>query len=232
MSDPEALWRLSEHDVQYVAARNALKALPQDLEQQRRRANAAAQAREQADAALADLKKREHKEEHRLSELRTAKERAEKALRQGFGDYQAAERQVAQTAALIDEVETGILELLEAREEAEETLEAARAEAAEQAAALAEAEATLPDRTAALKAEATALYAARTPLRAEISELSLRTYDRVVKQYVPAVVPILKDACKACHRVAGPRAEQTLRKGEAVSCTGCGRLLVLEDQMG
>ena len=74
-------------------------------------------ARMRLEQSLSEERAAERSTHRDLEQVRTYRSRAQRALEQGLGDPEAAQRQLDQTSAQIDDLETALLERLEAQEE-------------------------------------------------------------------------------------------------------------------
>lgn len=195
----------------------------------------ATEAVERAERALRDLQQQRQAgvdEERELSrKLHRYRDRRTSALRvleSGQGDPDAAQRQLDQCDAIIDETETAVLELLERQDALSGSLEAA--------------EAALSATRDHLEALANALPATLEGLRAELAErederqrelaaLDASTadrYERLVARRGTAVARVEGGACSACRRVIQAQHLADLRRGLIQPCHSCNRWLIPE----
>jgi len=177
----------------------------------------------------AALKKAEHATQRGLEQARTYRSRAERALQQGLGDADAAQRQLESTSDQIDELETQMLEHMEAAD----SLAAARAAAEVAVEKAVEAHATLMKTWAselATQEQRAADESARLQELAAGVPADLRDrYESHRAKRRWAVAVIREGACNACNKVVRQQHISDLRRGLLKPCLGCNRFLVLAE---
>ncbi len=127
-----------------------------------------------------------------------------------------------------DDLETGILEGLEAIEQlGDEVEKLAAAESAAQA-ALAEVENELAGELAELAEHIVAVEAAKAELRAQVPADLLKTYDTLLRQKNNlAVVKVVDGVCQGCRmELPGQDYDRFKRTTGIFKCSTCGRILV------
>jgi predicted nucleic acid-binding Zn-ribbon protein len=167
-------------------------------------------------AALAD--------KARLYEQRRAG--ALRALETGAGSADAAQRQLEQCEAILDETETAQLEALERQDSAAEAVRGAHELAAAERASLEATDAALPSRLSEASAARAEAEERRTAAREPLPAHTLSRYDALQARRGTAVAYIEDGACRACRRTAGKGQEQEILRGRLEACRSCGRWLV------
>lgn len=227
MNEPDLIRRLADLDLridrldrQHEAAAATLPAAQQVLDAATEEVNDAAEA-------LARLRERERTTAREAEQYVKRGATATRALEQGLGDSEAAQRQIDQCATILDDLETRQLEIMEALEQAEATLQARTAVQAERQAELDQIQAALPNQLAELQSARRALEPPRAHARGELpKDLGLR-YDLIRKKKRTAAAPLVEDdSCDAC-RLRAPMMEASdVRRGLLRTCRGCGRFLI------
>ncbi len=228
----DELVRLRDMDTRDRAAERARREA-EKLRQARRDAEGVIDAARaevaRIEAEKAALKKAEHATQRDLEQARTYRSRAERALQQGLGDADAAQRQLESTTEQIDELETHMLEHMEAADALSEELGAAEI-AVEKAV---EAHGTLMETWESELATQEQLAADETArleeLRAGLPSDLRDRYDghRAKKRWAVAI--IREGACNACNKVVRQQHISDLRRGLLKPCLGCHRYLVLAE---
>jgi uncharacterized protein len=180
-----------------------------------------------AEAALGAIREEERAAARDVGLYEKRRAAASRALSEGLGDPDAAQRQVEQCAAILDDLETRQLELMESAEAASGVLTAARSDRDTHARAAAAVEAELPPGLAAIDAARAAVQPDRDAARAALpKELGLR-YDLVRTKKRTAVAELRPDdTCLGC-RLRAPTVEAAdARRGLLRACRGCGRFLI------
>ena len=179
---------------------------------------------------LFDTNRSEERALHRrLEAARGHRGNALRLLETGQGDPEGAQRQLDKSSALIDELETEMLEVLEAQDGLSTSLEAAKSAQAAKEAHLAELEAAQP----AIEEEVTLALASDAEARAPVwsaldADLQQRYQDFRAKR-MWAVSRIRDNACNACNKVVRQQHIADLKRGLIAPCMGCRRWLVLPD---
>ncbi|TVQ93858.1 MAG: hypothetical protein EA397_03655 [Deltaproteobacteria bacterium] len=189
-------------------------------------AHATAEASETA-KALAGLREAERSASREVTLYQKRRAAATRALEQGLGDPEAAQRQVEQCAQIIDEFETRQLELLEAIETAQQTLAERQRVQSEAEQALGQHIVEAGEALAAIEAQRGRLQPQRDRAHEALpKDLGLR-YDLVRSKKGSAVAALQDDdSCSTC-RLRAPMAEASeIRRGLLKSCRGCGRYLL------
>ncbi len=185
-------------------------------------------ARDAAKAALDAAKAEERVNNRELDSYAQKRDATKRMIDDGSApNYAAAERQLANCIALVDELETKGLELLD------------RVDATTRA--LAEAEKVLVDAVAAERAARQALAARDAPLRVELTAaLQAREgawaelpfdyqtpYSELRRRKRVALVNVEEGTCTVCHmRVAPQKLNEVMMKKAVHTCVGCGGYLL------
>ncbi len=197
--------------------------------------NAAIQAHKDAvaarDAAKAtlDARKTEDRANNReLDSYAQKRDTTKRMIDEGTApDYAAAERQLANCIAKVDELETRGLELLDALEADTAALAAAeevrkKAEAAEK-----EARQALGARDASLRVELTAALKDREAAWKELPVDYQVPYSELRRKKRPALVTVVENTCTTCHmRVPAQKLNEVQMNRAVHACVGCGGYLL------
>lgn len=227
MSDTEALDTLDRVDRERARFRLDAERLESEL---RDTATALAARRAEEDAARAGfeaLRTEERATERRIDELRDKKRSATRILETGAGDPAAAQRQIDRCDALVDEVETELLGLLDRLDAAKRSFDEATARRvrAEQVAGTVGVE--MPPRIQDLRARETA---AQADVDARLSGLATELRNRYLGLREKGRWPVarVKDGkCDACSMTTPPQTVVDLKRGRLLECHGCRRWLLL-----
>jgi len=230
--DLERLATIDTLDRSSHATRRRRDKARRDVTEASEAVTAAEAALARAEQALSENKTVERGLQRRLDEGRRHRGNALRLLETGQGDPAGAQRQLEKSTALIDELETELLEVLEVQDErsaaveaATEALRAARARHGELSQALPGIEA---DAEAALAADA----AARAPVYDELPSDVQSRYDSFRAKNKWAVARVVRDACNACYKVVQQQHVSDLKRGIIKPCMGCHRWLVVEEATG
>ena len=179
-----------------------------------------------AEGVLAENREAQLTLQRSLAEHQRNRDSATRLLETGQGNPEAAERQVARCEALIDEVETDILELLEAQDGLADTRAAADA-AAQAAVATRDRLATeVPEATAALDAQMRSVSAERDALFSELPGHTQRRYSDFRARGKWAVSRMSGHACDACQMELPAQQRGDLRRGLIEPCRRCHRWVI------
>lgn len=185
-------------------------------------------ARDAAKVALEKAKTEERVNNRELDSYAQKRDATKRMIDDGSApNYAAAERQLANCIALVDELETKGLDLLDAVDAATAALAAAEkarvdADAAERAARQA-----LAARDAPLRVELTAAMQAREGAWAELPHDYQVPYSDLRRRKRVALVNVDDGSCSVCHmRVAPQKLNEVLLKRAVHTCVGCGGYLL------
>lgn len=190
----------------------------------------ASAARQAIDDQLAALKKEEKAHAAELTRLENLLAAANRALAEGMGDPDVAQRQIEKCSDLIDEHETGVLEIMETRDDLIEQGEAAKTAEAEAAANAADTRSSLLPQIDAFVAETKAKDGERTTLVAALPRDIRNQYTSIHSQRGSALAELVDETCTACRHVVPLMRGSDVRAGRLVHCDGCGRWLYVEPQ--
>jgi predicted nucleic acid-binding Zn-ribbon protein len=159
----------------------------------------------------------------------TRKQGALRALEQGMGSSDAAERQVQQCGDIIDGLEERQLELMELEASEARAVSTTEQGQRDAEAALTEAKQRLVSELERMNGERTELRATRSHLHLQLDREIQNRYDLLRTRKGTAVATVVDGFCRTC-RIAPPRQELAdLRRGLMHSCRGCGRYLVVRE---
>ena len=191
--------------------------------------NEAMRARDAAQAALDEARAREGALIRKLDAYRSRKAGALRVLETGAGDPSAAERQIEQCDAIVDESETELLYVMEELDTLRAALEDAEKALAQAGVARAEVDRESPGRVAALESEHASLQARRDALFAGLPHDLQQRYPLVRKRRRTAVAHVQKDnSCAGCRMQVGLQQVADIKRGLLENCRGCGRWLMAE----
>lgn len=181
-------------------------------------------ARDAAKNALAALKDKERANNRELDSYSQKRDTTKRMIDEGTApDYAAAERQLANCLAKVDELETIGLELLDAIDAANAALKAAEAERAKAEAAEKDARAALAARDGGLRAELSAALAEREARWKELHHEYHPAYTEQRRRKRIALVNVVEGVCTACQMRVAPQKIVETQLGKGVhTCAGCG----------
>ena len=226
----DRLWTLRGLDEELVTLNAALRRFPEERAAIARQLAGERAPLDQAKARLAELQKQRRAVEQEISGLTETERKFQNQLMavKKNEEYKALQHEIAGVRGQRSDLETRVLEHLEAedRENAERPalergLAAAEQEAAARLARIDAEERADRERVAALEAERSGFVAGLQP--------AVRSrYERVRGSLDGrALVAIVKGACGGCFRAQPPQVIQEARKRDRVlSCEGCGRMLL------
>lgn len=185
-------------------------------------------ARDAAKAALDALKVTERANNRELDSYVQKRNTTKLMLDDGSApDYGAAERQLANCIAKVDELETIGLDLLDSVEAATAVLAAAEKALAESIAAESDARKALGARDAPLRVELTAALAAREAQWKHLPNDYHVPYNELRRRKRPALVNVQDNTCVVCHMRVAPQKLNEVQLDRAVhACVGCGGYLL------
>jgi hypothetical protein len=231
MSDEiDRLWTLYGLDEEAHGVRAALARFPEQHRELERRVVEAGERLERAKAHLVDLQKQRRDLERRAGELgeQERKFQAQLPSVKKNEEYTALLHEIEATRGKRSALETEVLERMEGEEQVQQerpALERALATAREDAAARTR---VLEAEQAEQQARLDALEARRGAGLQDLPPATRARYERVhASRDGRAVVPIEKGACGGCFRTLPPAVlQEARRRDHALSCEGCGRLMV------
>lgn len=207
----------AEHE-RLVAATNAAIAAHKD----------AIATRDAAKAALDALKTTERANNRELDSYVQKRNTTKRMLDDGSApDYGAAERQLANCIAKVDELETIGLDLLDRIEATTAELRAAEKLLAESIVAEGDARKALGARDAPLRVELTAAMAERDVQWKQLPADYHVPYNELRRRKRQALVNFQDNTCVVCHmRVPPQKANETQMNRAVHTCVGCGGYLL------
>jgi hypothetical protein len=141
-------------------------------------------------------------------------------------EYFAAAKEIEYNEKDVKEIETNLMQLLEAVEGIAAELTELTAKRDEQYAGIERCRAELAVRTQEVDAELASCRKRRAELEARVDRRILRRYDRVRTRFADAVVKVENEACTGCHVSLPPQVYINLLKGEEfMDCPNCMRIL-------
>lgn len=224
-------WALHELDEQAMRHEAELAKLPEPRRAAAARVAAARAKLAALDARMAEQQKRRREFERETDALLEQEQRFEKQKNAVTNQqqFEAIGHEIANVHAKRSDLETQVLELMEAEERA-------TAERPELAHVLARAEAEAGDVAARMdaaerehRAALDGLDASRAETVAALPAALQSRYQRLrTSRAGRAVAAVEKNACGACFRGLSPHALQEAKRRDALLvCDGCGRLMLL-----
>lgn len=225
-------------DLDQVTALGAIDAVLDDLDKQlakqRARVPAADAAIEViqgqidvAKAALKAVKTEERATARAVERYEKRRAQAQRALDSGMGDPAAADRQVQQCSAIIDDLEGTQLEQMEAVEQAAATVATAEADLVQATADRAVDAEQAPPIIEDLSARRAVKQAERDALEPQI-HAEIRNRYAILRAKKKTAVSLMQDStCIPCRRTVPMQDASDVRRGLLKSCRNCGRYLVM-----
>lgn len=195
-----------------LAAESEVKAASQHLED---RQNAAKRTRLE-ELALQD-KVRTYEHQRRM---------AIRALEQGAGSADAAERQIEQCDRILDEAETQILQLMEDQERITDEIEAAQSALTEVTEVLTEQERDVPTEIGSYRTEYQHHKTRRSEAFSKLEQDLQERYKKLRERRGTAVSLIKNKSCHRCGRVVQAQHLGDILGGKIMPCHGCARWLI------
>ncbi|MEZ4238893.1 MAG: hypothetical protein R3F59_22625 [Myxococcota bacterium] len=230
MNDEEILGQLQqlhEIDREIAGHQAAIDKANRKLADAEQAVAAAGTARDEAAAALEANRAEERAGLRRLEDLRRSRASALRILESGAGSAEAAERQLENCDALIDEGETAQLELLEAQDGLVAALKKAESALSASQADLRLRAGEAPEVVAEHAAAKAAREAARGPVADALPRDVKERYQSFRQRGRWAVARVKADkTCEACAMVVQPQMVADLARGRVVACHGCHRWLL------
>jgi predicted nucleic acid-binding Zn-ribbon protein len=180
--------------------------------------------------ALTALKNEERSLQRKLHLYRDRRNSAIRILESGVGDFTAAERQVAQCDDILDNTETLLLEALETHDALDEDIEQREAALVDAQAGLTVVTAESTSTIDACNAEWREIVAKREVDWATLEREFHHKYENLLRRKKYAVAPIYQGACHGCQRVIQRQEAADVKRGLLMTCRGCHRWLVLEEE--
>ena len=195
-----------------LASESEVKAASQHLED---RQNAAKRTRLEELALQDKVRTYEHQ-----------RNMAVRALEQGAGTADAAERQIEQCDRILDDAETQILQLMEDQERITDEIEAAQSALAAVTEVLTEHERDVPGEIQGYRAEYQQHKTRRTEAFARLEPDKQERYKKLRERRGSAVALIKDKSCHRCGRVVQSQHLGDILKGKIMPCHGCARWLI------
>jgi predicted nucleic acid-binding Zn-ribbon protein len=148
-----------------------------------------------------------------------------RALEQGAGTPEAAERQIEQCGRILDDAETTILQLMEDQERITEEIEAAELALSEVTRILESREREVPTQIAAHRSAYKDQKTLRDDAFGQLDPELQDRYEKLRKRRGSAVSIIKEKACHRCGRVVQPQHLGDILSGQLLPCHGCSRWL-------
>ncbi len=230
MGELEALRACWDADQRVATVRSQIEAIEKAVEKLKQDETATLAERAGVDAQLAANRKAQNELEKRIEEYEIRKRGAMRSLEQGIGDSSAAERQISQVNAILDEAETATLEAMEQRDGLN-----ARRKALDGALATLAGERAERERIAGIEIPAYRERLATAEAEREVALSALKPFDAGLRARWEAMALKKKSAgafvingtCHACQKAAPLLMVTELKKGRPATCPGCFRWLFL-----
>ncbi len=175
-----------------------------------------------------DATQRTRKNDRELADYVDKRDRTGKMIDTGTApDYAAAVKQLAQVLEIVDRLETGALELMEAVEALEEARASAQRELESGKRALVVARTALATRDRPVRAELTELLESRPDAADDVPAEYQSAYAYQRQRKRPALVNTHEQMCQTCQtRIPGQRIVETTLARAVHTCPGCAGWLL------
>jgi predicted nucleic acid-binding Zn-ribbon protein len=216
---------LNRIDGEIAAAQEALADMIAAVRETTDAINAEKQAAAQTAGDLEAIRDEERRLSRRMEEYILRRDRTKRLIDAGQApDFQSAQRQLEQCAAIVDDLEVEVLEHMERRE----ALEALLAESDERVTALREQDtagrARYGELSGGLKAAVASLTEQRPALLDQLNPDHRRIYEDHHRAGRRALTHITAPVCMACNREAPPQVIIDVDRGHRIHrCRGCDR---------
>jgi uncharacterized protein len=226
----ELLWSLRGLDERLVVLRSALRRHPAERARLESRLTSERSKLEGLKKQTSDLQLKHRQMEKDIESLQQEERKFQSQLPmvKKNEEYSALLAEISDRKAKRSERETDLLLLMEEEQRVlgegpvlQKELDAVQAETAARMTAIAAEEQKEKDEVATLESE-------RQSLSARLPAATRSRYERIRASLEGrAVVPIVKGSCGGCFRGQPPQMLQEARRGDrALTCDGCGRLLI------
>ena len=175
--------------------------------------------------ALAKALDEERKLSRRMEEYVIRRDRTQKLIDEGKApDFQSANRQLQQCAAIVDDLELEVLEAMELREELEAEVATITERLAATRAKDSSGRSAYRDASPGLKKTVTELTARRPPFLERLNPDERRIYTNLHDAGNAAMTHIEHGVCQDCNREVPQQALLEVESGKRIHrCRGCGR---------
>ncbi len=224
--DLETLMVLDSQDRQLQALSREEQRWKRILHEAVQRAQREDEAREAARRAMRENQQRQATLERRITELEQRRCSTLRALDAGLAEPTVAEEQIRAIAALLDTLETELLERMEAQPALEEALAEADGRAREAASFLDAQRAAHGPKMDELRKRREALLPERRATLEQLDPHLAQRYEALLARKDRAVAPIENGACSCCQMVVRQQIVTDLKRGRIHTCGGCGRWLL------
>lgn len=216
------------YDRQLDQHRAEIERLAADVTRAERESAAADQRLADARPPLAALKDQERVKGRELEQYQEQRDRTRRMIETGATpNYAASEKQLQQTGAIIDRLETEILDLMDRREAAERALRILERDQAAAQQARAAAQQARAEREPGLRAGIADLLPKREAAWREVPGDWRSPYEELRRKRRPALVNIEEGVCQSCQMRITPQWAIDVRMGRAVhQCPGCRGFLL------
>ncbi|MBT3221632.1 MAG: hypothetical protein HN348_21335 [Proteobacteria bacterium] len=167
----------------------------------------------------------EHTLNRNMAKFDSRRKSALRVLEGAGGDPEAAQRQLEQCVALIDGVETELLELLEEQDDHQQELVLAKDAVASAEQKLAETKIVAAAIIDTAEKESEKLRPERREVFETLEASVQERYSLLVRKKRYAITPIKDKSCSACHRVVPAQQISDIKRGIILPCRNCGRWL-------
>ncbi len=234
MDQLELLYALQQKDTELASLReqeenHPLKAAAEDLRAALEAAESDLTAkREELGKAEADQKKLENELDSLTRKIKTEEDKLYGGAVANPKELRGLQAEVKFLGKRRDELETGILEGMEAIEQLTGEVELLESEGEAQRAALADVEGKLAGELADLAGRIAAVERAKDELRPQLPADLLKAYDTLLRQKNNlAVVKVVDGVCQGCRmELPGQDYDRFKRTDGMFKCSTCGRILV------
>ena len=172
------------------------------------------------------LKRRQHDLQRRFDQYDNRRRGAIQALETGAGSADAAQRQLEQCTAILDDVETEQLEAMETQDRLDQDRAAAADALTAARVALAEAQQVTPGILRDIAGSRAEASGRRQDIVSRLPPPLNKRYEAVKARRGTAVAMLESGACKTCRTMAPKQQVADILRGLIAPCKFCGRWLV------
>jgi predicted nucleic acid-binding Zn-ribbon protein len=227
----DRLWELQNVLSQLAEKEKALLLRPQSFSEVDREFQSANSEMSRLEQRIQDLGKERRRLEGELQDAEQVlkKYQAQLMLVKNQVQYSAAWKEIDTARRRVKELEDAELKVMGDLEEAEGELQTLRQSFDGLKSRFDQEYAVWQTSLGGLRQEIEAIQQKRTGIEEGIPEKVRRQFHRIFQQRQGvAVARIVADSCSGCRVRLVPSAAQQVRRGELVSCEGCGRIIYFE----
>jgi predicted nucleic acid-binding Zn-ribbon protein len=228
------LEELQQHDARLQEQEQALKSLPEKVQQKKNELTKleALVARERAALLEAEKFRRDLEGQLKSDESNAARAKGKLTAVKTSKDYMAAQREMEAQRKMIGEREDEILRLIEGIESKKKAIAQMEKDTSELRAIVVEEEKVVDAKVAEVRAKVAEERAVRDVVAAKVRPDILKKYGSIRMRRGLAVVPVVKGTCQGCHMTIPPQLYNLLQRGTTVeTCPTCARIIYWSEMM-